>query len=395
VRKAKAFIVALILFCFTVYGLHFYSIQAIGLDNNEFSTWSNKAKFNSPEAIKANLNEHTVVVFGSSEFQHGQRTIYHPKAMFKDFNFNPMLIGAGYYQSLEHAITLASIGETIPSKKVVLLLSPTWFKKQGVVDTAFASRFSESSYIEMLRNQKLSPERKEYMMKRSNALLGVDKSTLKRVELYERVLMKKDSTLMDEWNYKVYTDFLDEKSRQGVILQAKMANIKSNQNKENTDRDIDWKAYWLKAERQGEQHNDNPFYMAPKGFMKVKYKYDGLPPERAKQVKNCYSDSPEYEDFKCFLDICKELNIEPLIVALPVNGYWYEHAGFPAETREQYYENIRMITKEYGVQLADLSHEEFTKYFFEDGVHLGGKGWVAVNEILYNFYNETEKQSEM
>nr|WP_315023379.1 D-alanyl-lipoteichoic acid biosynthesis protein DltD [uncultured Aminipila sp.] len=391
-KKVKAFIVALILFCFTVCGFHMYSIQALALDNNAFSTWSNKVKFNSPDAIKANLNKNSIVVFGSSEFQHGQKTIYHPKAMFKDFEFNPMLIGAGYYQSLEHAITLASIGENIHTKKVVLLLSPTWFKKEGVIDTAFASRFSESSYLEMLKNDNLSPETKEYIKERTNKLLQVDQATLNRVNIYNRVLMGERPSLMDDLSYNVYKQFLMEKERQGVILQAKLANLKANQNEGNQDKNLDWNNYMVKAEEQGEKNNKNPFYMTPRGYMKVEYRLkSGICPNK-KPAKNCYVDSPEYDDFRCFLDICKQLHIEPLIVMLPVNGYWYDYTGFPAETRTKYYDNIKTITKGYGVESVDLSDEEYTKYFFEDSIHLGGKGWVTVNEVLYNYYNEDKKQ---
>ncbi|QHI72979.1 D-alanyl-lipoteichoic acid biosynthesis protein DltD [Aminipila terrae] len=394
-KKVKAFIIALMLFCFTVYGLHIYSIQAIALDNNAFSTWPNKAKFNSPDAIRANLNSNSIVVFGSSEFEHGQRTIYHPKAMFKDFQFNPMLIGAGYYQCLEHAITLGAVGNDIPTKKVVLLLSPSWFRKGGVVNTAFASRFSEGSYIEMLKNDKISPETKEYIKNRTEKLLQVDQSTLKRINVYNRVLMGDNASVMDDLSYHVYENYLLEKDRQGVIIQAKLFNLKSDQNKDNHDRQIDWGAYMDKAQAQGEKYNNNPFYMTPRGFMRAQYKLSGRISPNKKRVENCYVKSAEYDDFKCFLDLCKQLNVEPLIVALPVNGYYYDYSGFPAKTRTQYYEKIKAITKEYGVQMVDLSNEEFTKYFFEDGIHLGGKGWVTVNEVLYNFYNKNEEQPEV
>ncbi len=41
-----------------------------------------------------------------------------------------------------------------------------------------------------------------------------------------------------------------------------------------------------------------------------------------------YVESPEYDDFRLFLDVCKELNIEPLIISAPVNGRWYDYAEF-------------------------------------------------------------------
>ena len=48
----------------------------------------------------------------------------------------------------------------------------------------------------------------------------------------------------------------------------------------------------------------------------------------------------------------------------------------------------RAIAKEYNVELKDLSKDEYTKYFFEDNVHIGWKGWVKVNESIYEFKKE-------
>lgn len=393
-NKVIAFLTALVLFLSTAYGIHSYSMDHLALNNNAFSTWSNETKFGSPDGIKANLNQNTLVVFGSSEFQHGDDTIYHPKSMFHDFSFNPMLIGAGYYQSLSHAITLASIGDSIPNKKAVLLLSPTWFRKDGVKDGAFASRFSEVGYLEMLKNKHISPETKDYIRSRVDHLLKIDPSTLKRVKLYQRVLMEPEkASMMDDANYRVYEKFLKERNHQGLLIQMKLANLQPNHNKEIKDKVIDWNQYLAKAEADGEKDNKNPFYMDSESFHRIKPKLNKIycKVEARGKVKNGYTKSPEYDDLRCFLDICKELNIEPMIVALPVNGYWFDYNGFPSKARAKYYSNIHKITEEYGVKMADLSNQEFTKYFFKDGVHLGGKGWVTVNEYIYRFYQENEK----
>ena len=42
--------------------------------------------------------------------------------------------------------------------------------------------------------------------------------------------------------------------------------------------------------------------------------------------------------------------------------------------------------------LLDYSDQEYTKYFFEDGVHIGKKGWAVINEDLYHFYQGHEKE---
>lgn len=100
-----------------------------------------------------------------------------------------------------------------------------------------------------------------------------------------------------------------------------------------------------------------------------------------------YVESPEYDDFRLFLDVCKELNIEPLIISAPVNGRWYDYAEFSKADRNTYYQNIRDICREYNVKLADFSQKEYEIYFLRDIMHLGWKGWVYLDRAVYEFYN--------
>ena len=99
-----------------------------------------------------------------------------------------------------------------------------------------------------------------------------------------------------------------------------------------------------------------------------------------------YQTGPEFSDLRCFLDVCSETGVEPMLVILPVNGYYYDFTAFPQSARQAYYEKIRKIAQEYDAAVADFSGDEYTKYFFEDRVHLGQKGWVMVSEEIYRFY---------
>ncbi len=81
-------------------------------------------------ALVNNIDENGYPVFGSIwNFMHGSDTAYHPAQVFAGSDFHPMLIGAGYYQSLSHATTLASIAEGMTVKKAALILSPQWFRR--------------------------------------------------------------------------------------------------------------------------------------------------------------------------------------------------------------------------------------------------------------------------
>ena len=389
-KRIAAFFLAVILALTSAAGLHFLAEQRVHADGNAFASWSGDGKFPAREAILKNLDDHTILTFGSSEFQHGVKTPYHPGNVFQNTDFQMMLIGAGYYQSLSHAITLASLGDQVKTKEAVLFLSPQWFRKAGVQPEAFTSRFSESHYIAMLENTHLRKKVKDYMIQRSQELLKPDPSLQKRTRLYNRVLYTGGASMTDRLNYRIYTRFLKEKELQTAVMQMTKDRIPATSDSSKPDQSPDFAALLQQSVKDGEAENqDNPFYMDDniykwkvRPFMKKK---------KNESLKGSYSSSPEYDDLRCFLDVCQDLGIRPLIVMLPVNGYWYDYTGFPKEARADYYQKIRSTVSEYNASLADFSDQEYTKYFFEDGVHIGKKGWVLINESIYQFYQENKE----
>ena len=367
-RRVKAFLTALVLFLLTVGGCHLYiRDKAVIEDRASFGTFPSEEKGKLRVALTENLSEQGFPVFGSSEFQHGTDTPYHPAQVFAGSDFEPMLIGAGYYQSLSHAVTLASIEQDMEIRKAVLILSPQWFRKTGVVDQAYASRFSETHYAAAMANEALSDETKQYISDRTQKLLGVDEKTQKRVQRYDEVFWKKTGGWLESVRLQGWSTFLHEKELFETMLLGRSKELRAAQERrtagETAARDgedaahsdetaaqdrpaaPDWNALLALAEEQGEAHNQNPLYMND--------------------------------------DYYKRL--EP---HLPVNGYYYDFTGFPKEARQKYYEKVRGVAGEYGARIADFSDQEYTKYFFEDRVHLGKKGWVMVNESIYEFYKE-------
>lgn len=390
-KRLTAFFLAVVLALTSAAGLHFVAEKMVQADANAFSSWSGDGKFQAREAIIKNMDENTILTFGSSEFQHGTKTPYHPANVFRNTKFHMMLIGAGFYQSLSHAITLASLGDHAQAKEAVLFLSPQWFRKAGVQPEAFTSRFSESHYIAMLKNDHIRKDVKDYMIKRSQELLSIDPATQKRADLYNRILYTDDASMSDRLNYRIYTRFQKEKELQTAVMQMVRDQIPVSSRQPKTDEDPDFTSLILQSVKEGEKQNHgNPFYMDDsiynwkvRPFMKSK---------KNQSVNGSYSNSPEYDDLRCFLDVCKDLGIRPLIVILPVNGYWYDYTGFPKEAREDYYRKVRSVAEEYNASLVDVSDQEYTKYFFEDGVHIGKKGWVMINEEIYRFYRENKKE---
>lgn len=386
-KNIKAFLLALLLFAATAAGCHFYTGSRETLNNPAFSTWSAEDKAKNKEGLMANMNEGSILVFGSSEFQHGTDTLYHPASVFAGNRFNPMLIGAGYYQSLSHAVTLAAIEPSLVNRKAVLLLSPQWFRKTGVVDQAFSSRFSETLYYGMLENEKLSDETRDYIRERAHKLLSVDTKTKERVIKHEAIILEGQGNPAERLFDSIWNSFLGEKDRFMLTVLELLQGIGEGKGIPGEDMEPDWDALMQQAEADSELDNQNQFFINSDKYKQLE-PYLPAKKDMNKDAVNGYQKSPEYDDLRCFLRVCRELEIEPMLVIVPVNGYYYDYTGFPKEAREKYYAKVRAVAAEYGAKVADFSDQEYTKYFFEDRVHLGRKGWVMVNESLYQFYKE-------
>lgn len=387
-KKTIAFLIALVLFLGTAGGLHLLVKENPRFDPHTFGAWINQNKIFAGKLIKENLDENSIVVMGSSEFRHGRDMESHPLNMFEGNTMNMMMIGEGYYQSLFHAVELGAIEDGIQNKKVVLILSPQWFHKAGVLPSAYASRFPEMNFIAMLQDEKISKETKQYILDRSKKLLEGDPTTLKRVKKYERIFLAGKGTAKEKKFVERYQAFYKEKTKISLFVFSKLAGIKKEDHKKVLkDEEPNWEKCMRWAESAGKKEaGENPFYIANKLYKRQIRPI--LKESKNKSSKSSYAVSPEYKDLECFLQICKETGIEPMLVMTPVNGYWYDYTGFPKEGRDKYYENIRKIAADYDAELADLSEEEYTKYFFLDRVHFGWKGWVYVNEEIYRYARE-------
>lgn len=393
-KKLMAFLLALLLAAGSAAGIHSFCQGKVKRDSHSFAVWSSEKKFLSWQGLAGNLDSHVVPVFGSSEIQHGRNTKFHPAQVFADTQFQPMLIGAGYYQSLNHAITLASLGDQVTSKKAVLLLAPQWFRGHGVKAEAFASRFSEIQFLHMLDNSQISGETKQYLIDRTQVLLEKDPKTLARVKQYAGEASGQKLSIWEKTSMGIYKSFLREKDLCQTVMAEEMARIPSAEAaRGHLMEEPDWSTYEQEAQKMGEAQEQNPYYMEPKAWKKKEALIRKGKVKRD-QVTDGYKSREETEDLKAFLAVCREMEIQPLVVMLPVNGYWFDYTGYGEEARAKYYGRIRTLLEDEQVSYVDLSGEEYTKYFFEDGIHPSGKGWTRINEILYQFYQEDRTQAE-
>lgn len=374
-KKIVGILVGVCLCLMSIIGFDRYLDNSITKHKEVIRNHRSYERFWSREVAKLVMDENTLPVFGSSELMPLEDYNNNISSFLNSDDMNIMTIGAGYFQSLSHTMTLGAIGNDIPSGTVALFVSPQWFAEGGISAEAFPERFSEDELLGFLDNEKISWDSKQYVLERTEQLLVNSPTQCQRIKKYKDAM--EESISVD----KVYTRIMDEFWK----IRAKYAVYKQIPAMEEklpvVDlKNMDWDDMYALAEKQGEETCTNNEFGIGDDYWDtyVKTVYEEGEVQNKCQV---YTESTEYEDLRCFLNVAKELDIEVLLVSVPVNEKWYEYEGLLCN---EYYNNIREIASQYSnVKLIDMTEYAGEKYFLRDIMHLGWKGWTRVNEALY------------
>ena len=123
-KKITAFFTALALVFAVALCVHLFTSAAAKEPQDGIYAWTDETKYTSMHALAASVDEDTLLIMGSSELQHQKSTPYNPGNLFQGTGIRPLLIGAGYYQSLFHATALTALEEEMENRKAVLILAP-------------------------------------------------------------------------------------------------------------------------------------------------------------------------------------------------------------------------------------------------------------------------------
>ena len=382
-KKVISFLLSLVIFCGMVVSVDWGLKNGFrSKDMPALNYELNKVKFRNYELINSSLDENTVLVLGSSELSSQKDTKFHPRQLMQGQQTQMMLVGAGYYQSLEHTIELAACSNALSSRKVALIISPQWFVKGGVDPTAFASNFSEKNFIGFLKNDQLSKELKTKICTRVLELLDQgNPAQASRIRMYIEYYVYDKANLFDRLYASVYSDYLELKGN--YTAWKTFRNVQPGTLTDSL-KPLDWNTLLDEARTYGrEQCTNNPFFVYDEYY--DRYMKDALESKKNSQLDGSYTISSEFDDLSLFLEVCRELDITSLVISIPVKGVWYDYIGFPKTDRDAYYQKIRTMVEASGNQLADFSDEEYSDYFLSDIMHLGWEGWVKVSESIVEY----------
>ena len=341
--------------------------------------------------------EDTLLIFGSSELRTTEIPT-HPANFFagKRAGFQVDLIGRGSCQSLIHALQIAASGDALQGKKVVLITSPQSYVTEGIAPDLFMANFSSQQYLELLADDTLSDEVKTYLSGRVAELMEeykalpdaspVDPAVMALAEHTANPALIsgiKSAVLAPYYGFSRWLYDLKDKVSVRDILAGGEDFPASPELPA-----IDWAAEEKAAVAQGKaMSGNNDFWMLDNYY--TTYIGSRLERQRDRDKDLSYSQSKEYDDLRILFTVCREKGIQPLFIHVPLHGPWSDYSGFDADRRAEYYQNVRGIAAEYGVQTLDLTGHEYEEYFMCDTMHLGWKGWLAVDKALIDYYYDS------
>lgn len=116
-----------------------------------------------------------------------------------------------------------------------------------------------------------------------------------------------------------------------------------------------------------------------------------LPKKVLKRLKGSqrnfdYVHSVEYGDFQLMLEQFAKQHTNVLFIIPPINGKWMKYTGLSAKMYQESVAKMeQQLTSQGFENIADLSRRGNEKYFMQDTIHLGWKGWVAVDQAVRPF----------
>lgn len=337
--------------------------------------------------------ENILPIYGSSELKTSD-ICTHPANFFagERAGFQVDLIGRGSCQSLVHAMAIGASGDSLRGKKVVLITAPQSYVEEGIAADLFMGNFSEQQILALLQDETIPDSCRRYVASRVQSLIAsynaeqhTSLQTATAAGLMSRAVaddsdwqaaVLRPYAAISEW----LLDLKDMVDSAHVMRAAKTTAQPAAVG-------IDWEAEMQSALEQAAQMvTNNTFYMQDSYY--DTYIGTRLERQENKDAGLSYSTSPEYDDLRCLLEICRSKELDVLFVHVPMNGSWSDYTGFSVEKRTEYYENVRNIVAEYeNVQLLDLTGGEYEPYFLCDTMHLGWKGWLEVDRALVAFWN--------
>ncbi len=315
-------------------------------------------------------------LFGSSELLKNVGT--EANQLFANYpsGFSVSPAGRAGATSIIQLQMIAASGAGSRRHKLAVLISPSWFFHRTAPERWYAGSFSMIQANEIVFSTPLSlglrreiarrmldyPDTLEHSPLLSFALRRLSANSLVDTALYQASkplgwLARKVFLLQD--HVRIATYF-----RRHARQTAPNRGLGS----------LNWPSLLAAAETEAAEAPTPPEDRKPR------YKSD----EAFEQIQ----EAGEWRDLELLLRVCKELDLDLLLVNIPLDASYYERAGVSKAMLDTYVQHLRGLASNYGAALVDnADHEEDTDFLQDHFDHLSPKGWLYIDRDLEKFFH--------
>lgn len=335
--------------------------------------WLQKQAFALPESLE---------VYGSSELTETQ--LNRAGEIFSAFPTGFMVcpIGAPGHTTLLMAAKLGSLEDSVRGKKVVVIVSPSWFRRAGALPDQVAGCLSPLQAYRFMRNPRLSADIRQRFAER---LLAYPEA-LKAQPVLEMALKDRVHGGMWRWALAPVSRLCEVDLKWEDHLAVGCAAVFEPPTAPTTcslpvnQQQIDWRALVEEMEKA----------QAAEGEPEIRKVHSlEAPEDKEADYIASYEGGKEWADLKLLLDTMRALEMKPLVIGVPLGGIGLEAHGVSRAAREHYYQHLRDVCAPYGWPLLDFAEHDMDPAFLIKGTsHFTPKGWLYVNWALDDFYHD-------
>jgi len=336
------------------------------------------------------LDDGYVPFFGSSEWSRFDPM--HPSVLAEKYhrNYRPFLLGARGTQSLTQYFAMQSVKKQITNKKAVFVISPQWFVPQGTRKDAFSYYYSPLQTIDWLQDEH-NTAMDRYAAKRLLQMPSGSSDTVLEGALTRVAAgFKPTSAQMTYINYKARVLGSEDEffSRFGI----------SNQNLNTVNKQVqqlpskyNYSQLDTLAGNIGKSQTTSNSLEISNKFWNTQLKH-GFKRLKDSQTTIDYTKSPEFADFQLVLNQFAKNHTDVLFIIPPINQRWSNYTGLSMSMISQFDKKIQYQLSSQGFNnVLDLTQDGGKDYFMTDTIHLGWRGWLAVDQKVYPFLSKKTK----
>ncbi|WP_027407703.1 D-alanyl-lipoteichoic acid biosynthesis protein DltD [Anoxybacteroides tepidamans] len=382
-------VAAVLLFCFIILIPNRYLLPMVGDKKVEEAAVDLDFEMFQGEMIQKKMLESPkyLPIYGSSELS--RLDTFHPSNYFKvnSIGVTPFLVGRGGTQSFVHFLNFADQKDGLKNKKLLFILSPQWFYREGATQASFGANFSTLQAYRFALQPKVSEKLQlegakrllTFDVVRNDAML----KTLLEAKIHHDEKTQMKANIVKPFAF-LFMKVLEKRDLLHSILDIPLTRLHP---KPSLIKNKTWDELEKNAEEMAKSRStNNRFYIDDFYYNKrIKPKIAEL---KGFRKNSGLLVSPEYHDFQMVLDVLKEAKAKPLFVSVPVNGYWYDYMGLSKSERNGYYQKIKKQIEKEGFPVLDLSNHEYDPYFLKDSMHLGYKGWLPIDKAIIEFVKQ-------